>query len=167
MKQLLSLLLLGMLALGGCKAIGPTATEPQGPSVKILAYINVSSGCQQPTVDLLKSLSANDPRVQLELVDFGDGGAGAQRWQDSGHKCMTIEINGSPNVKFKQGETTKVMSFRMPPGYVWTHPDLEAAVKAGLEGSLQQATEDEVMAAMGGEMPEAPKPRKPLAAPKK
>ncbi|MEN6645176.1 MAG: hypothetical protein ABFE08_22260 [Armatimonadia bacterium] len=165
MKQLLSLSLLGMLALCGCKAGGPTAT--QAPPVKILAYINVSSGCQQETVDLLKSLPAKDPRVQVEFVDFGDGGAGAQRWQDSGHKCMTIEINGSPNVKFKQGETTKVMSFRMPAGYIWTHPDLEAAVQAALEGNLQPATEDEVVAAMGGEMPETPKPKQPIAAPKK
>lgn len=92
---------------------------------------------------------------------------GAQRWQDSGHKCMTIEINGSPNVKFKQGETTKVTSFRMPAGYIWEHPDLEAAVQAALAGNLQPATEEEVIAAMGGEMPETPKPKQPVAAPKK
>lgn len=165
MRQLLALSLFSLLVLGGCR---PAALTPaDAPPVLILAYINVSSGCQQDTVDLLKAMPAQNPRVQVEFVDFGDGGAGAQRWQDSGHKCMTIEINGSPNVKFEQGETTKVTSFRMPAGYIWEHPDLEAAVQAALAGTLQPATEEEVLAAMGGSMPESPKPKKPIAAPKK
>jgi len=164
MKQLLSLSLLAVFSFWGCKATGPAATQP--PPVKILAYINVTSGCQQPTVDLLKNLQANDPRVQVEFVDFGDGGEGALRWQNSGHECMTIEINGSENVKFPQDDTTKVVSFRMPAGFVWTHADLEAAVQAALQGKLQPATEDEVLEA-GGSMPEPPTPKKPIIVPKK
>lgn len=127
----------------GCRSTG--AAKP--PAVRLLAYINVSSGCQGPTVDLLEQLAEeNKGKVQLELVDFGDGDVGARRWQESGHTCMTIELNGSTHVKYATPEGEKTTTFQMPEGFMWTHDDLRAAVAAGLEGKLQPITEAEAAA---------------------
>jgi hypothetical protein len=107
-------------------------------SLRVLAYINVTSGCQQPTVNLLGQFAkAHAAQVRLELVDFGDGGKGQQRWRASGHSCMTIELNGSPHVRFPSGGQAREVSFRMPAGFQWTHDDLTAALQAGLNGTLQ------------------------------
>jgi len=107
----------------------------------------VSSGCQEPTVALLKSFSTQYPgRVTVEIVDFGDEGAGEKRWKASGYDCMTIEINGSPLVKFGAGEQVKTVALRQPVGFWWTHDDLKSAVAAAVEGTLQQGTEEEAMA---------------------
>lgn len=116
--------------------------------VSILAYVNVSSGCQQNTVDFLNQLKAKyAPNVKLEMVDFGDGGKGTRRWQESGHRCMTIELNGMSMVKYPYQGKTQVRAFRQPAGFIWSHADLEHAVQAGLTGQLAAATEAEVEAA--------------------
>ena len=125
----------------------PVALPAAAQKVSIRAYINVSSGCQAPTVDFLRQLKAKyAPAVSLELVDFGDGGEGAKRWQRSGHRCLAIEVNGSPLVKFPYQGKMRAVAFRMPVGFMWTHADLEHAVQAGLKGELQRATEAEVSA---------------------
>lgn len=134
----------------GCKpAAGPGGvTGTPKPSVRIVAYINVSSGCQQATVDLLQQLALqNQGPLTLELVDFGDGGSGARQWQDSGYTCMTIEINGSPNVSFPVNGVAKTVTLQMPAGFLWTHEDLQAAVAAALAGKLGTVSPEEAAAA--------------------
>jgi len=147
-----AVLLPAVVLLAGCPH--PASTTVAGatpPAVKILAYINVSSGCQQPTVDLLRSLPSKYPGVAVELVDFGDGDKGAARWENSGLKCMAIEINGHSIVKYPVNGATKVMAFRAPAGLYWTHEDLTAAVQAALKGMLQVATEEEFLNSGGAE----------------
>lgn len=128
----------------GCSVMRPTANK--APRVQILAYINISSGCQQATVDFLRALPQKYSEVAVELVDFGDGGAGARRWEASGLKCMAILINGSPIVKYPTEKGLKVAAFLSPAGLFWTHEELEEAVKAALAGTLQPATEEEFLA---------------------
>jgi hypothetical protein len=144
-KLLLLCLILGAAAvLAGCLAPRPAAIPSAArPLLSILAYINVSSGCQQATVDLLNSLPAKHPGVEVQLVDFGDGGEGTKRWEDAGLKCMTLELNGHSIVKYPVNGADKVMAFQMPAGFYWTHEDLEQAVQAALAGKLQPATEAE------------------------
>lgn len=144
--------LMFLVVLSGCPR--PASTAPAGAApiaVQILAYINVSSGCQQATVDFLQALPAKQPGVQVELVDFGDGDKGAARWEQSGLKCMAIEINGHSIVKYPVNGTPKVMAFRAPAGLYWTHEDLVAAVAAAAQGTLKPATEDEFLQEGGSE----------------
>jgi hypothetical protein len=157
MKRLFLLLGLALgLVVAGCMTqpaaqMAPAAAAP-APSVKILAYINVSSGCQQSTVDLLKYFQQKyGRRLKLEFIDFGDGGSGSDRWQASGYHCMTIEINGSPIVKFPDGGTMKAVAFEMPAGFNWSLDDLSKAVTAAMAGKLQPATAAE---AEGAETPQ-------------
>ena len=134
----------------GCRPpSGGSGTSAASRTVRVLAYINVSSGCQQATVDFLQSLPAKYPGVQVELVDFGDGGAGAARWEQSGLKCMALEINGHSIVKFPADGAARVMAFRAPAGLYWTHEDLTAAVQAALQGELKPATEEEFLSGGG------------------
>lgn len=146
MRREFLLLAIPVLLLAGCRARPAAQQPPQPPPIQILAYINVSSGCQQATVDFLQALQAKYPRLAVELVDFGDGGAGSERWQMSGHRCMTIEINGRNVVKYPHEGTLRVVDFRMPPGVLWSHEDLAEAVAAAVAGTLQPATEDETEA---------------------
>ncbi|MBU0607487.1 MAG: hypothetical protein KKI08_06345, partial [Armatimonadetes bacterium] len=66
---LLTVSLLASLALvAGCKSSSGTAGPAAAPvTVRLLAYVNVSSGCQQTTVDFLHSLPGKYPGVQVEL----------------------------------------------------------------------------------------------------
>ncbi len=117
-------------------------------NVAIRAYINVSSGCQAATVDFINGLKTKyAPNVSLEMIDFGDRGKGTRAWQQSGHRCMTIELNGSSLVKFPYNGKMQAVAFQMPVGFNWTHADLEHAVQAGVRGELQPATAAEVEAA--------------------
>lgn len=121
--------------------------SPRQSRVTIRAFINVSSGCQVATVDFLNALKTRyAPNVSLELTDFGDQGRGFRRWQQSGYRCLTIELNGSPLVKFPYHGKTHAVAFQMPAGMSWTHSDLEQAVQAGVQGQLQRATSAEVEA---------------------
>ncbi len=143
-------LLAGLVLAAGCKSSSGTAAPAAAPvTVRLLAYVNVSSGCQQATVDFLHSLPGKYPGVQVELVDFGDGGPGAARWEQSGLKCMALEINGQSIVKYPVEGTMRVMAFRAPAGFYWEHADLEAAVQAAGQGTLQPATEEEFLAGGG------------------
>jgi hypothetical protein len=145
-KLLLSCLALTALAvlLAGCLLPRSAATPSAGrPVLRLLAYINVSSGCQQATVDLLNSFPTKYPGVAVELVDFGDGGEGTRRWEAAGLRCMTLQLNGHAIVKYPVNGAEKIMAFQMPAGFYWTHEDLEQAVQAALAGKLQPATEEE------------------------
>ena len=147
--------LIALVAASGCLLRGGRDASAPPPSVHLLAYINVSSGCQQSTVDLLQSLPAKYPGVQVEIVDFGDSGPGAARWEQSGLKCMAIEIDGHSVVKYAVDGGTKVIAFHAPAGFYWEPEDLEAAVRAALQGTLQPATEEE-LAATGNAPPTPP-----------
>jgi len=137
-----SRLCLGMVALLPVLAWGAPKQH-----VNIRAYINVSSGCQADTVDFLNGLKNKyAPNVSLEMIDFGDRGKGLKRWQESGYRCLTIEIDGWVLVKFPHEGKTKAVAFQMPVGFNWTHADLEEAVQAGLRGQLGLATAEEVEA---------------------
>lgn len=154
LKTLLpAILLITAAIITGCNR--PASTEPPAPAAaEILGYINVSSGCQQPTVDFLKALPAKYPGVEVELVDFGDGGPGAQRWEESGLKCMAVLINGDSIVRYPVGQEMRMTAFRSPAGLAWTHEDFEQALQAALAGKLQPVTEEEFMASHG-QMPSA------------
>jgi len=149
-----ALLVTGAVLLPGCPghhgspAGFGAASRAALPPVKLLAYINVSSGCQEPTITLLQQLEDQHPdRVQLEIVDFGDEGEGEKRWKASDYDCMNIRINGSPFVRFPVGDKERIVAFQQPVGFSWTHEDLQAAVAAALDGKLEAVTEEEALAA--------------------
>jgi hypothetical protein len=139
--------LTALVAGSGCRpATQQTPRSPEQAMVMINAYVNVSSGCQQETMAVLEDLAATNPTVKLTVIDFGDGGEGARKWQESGHTCMTIEINGSPFVKYPGPEGDTISAFLMPPGFQWTLDELRVAVVAAVEGKLQTVTEEEALA---------------------
>ena len=150
MRRILPLCAMSLFALSvltlALLPVAASAAERQ--HVAIRAYINVSSGCQAATVDFLNGLKARyAPNVSLEMIDFGDQGRGLKRWQQSGNRCLTIELNGSSLVKFPYRRHLVAVGFRMPAGFNWTHADLEHAVQAGVRGELRPATEADVAAA--------------------
>ncbi len=157
---LLFIVFIGMMAVG----CGPQATDTgtdrpmsvEAEPISVLAFMNVSSGCQDATVNLLKKLEKeHDPRLHVEIVDFGDGGEGAKRWQEEGHRCMLIMINGHSRVKYPLSDgTEKVSVFEMPVGFMWAFEDLENAVAAAVKGQLHPATEEEAAENMPAAMVE-------------
>lgn len=148
-RILLPLVLLASVAIiTGCNR-GASTEPPAAAAVQVLGYINVSSGCQQPTVDFLKALPAKYPGVQVEFVDFGDGGPGARRWEESGLKCMAVLINGESIVRYPLGQEMHMVAFRSPVGLAWTHEEFEQAVQAALAGKLEPVTEEEFTASHG------------------
>ena len=146
-----------LISLTGCqqqaKTVMPVPAGP--PPILLRAYINVSSGCQAPTIEFMQGLRQKYPRLQLELVDFGDGGAGLDRWQQSGYKCMTLEIDGHSVVKYPVEGKMKAVAFHMPAGFSWEHEDLAQAVAAAMAGKLQPATEEEAMEGVSPEQMKA------------
>lgn len=139
--------MVALVAAGGCRSQAPlTPPGPQMTPVLITAYVNVSSGCQQETLDLLDEMAAAHPNVQLTVIDFGDGGEGARQWQESGHTCMTIEIDGSQHVKYPGPEGETISTLEMPPGFQWTLDELRAAITAAAEGKLQVVSEADAQA---------------------
>lgn len=145
-------MLAGILWVAGCmkaaqveaQAGAGTDNPAQAPVAKVTAWINVSSGCQEPTVQLIQRLAEQyKGRIEVEIVDFGTP-EGAQRWQEAGLNCMTIQFNGADAVTFPWGSGTKTVVFRMPEGFMWEHADLIAAFDALASGTLHAATEQEV-----------------------
>ncbi len=110
-------------------------TVAAGQKVKVKGYINVASGCQQPTVDLLERLDRENGRLELELIDFGTE-EGNQRWKADGLTCMTITINGHQTVTYGEPGHRRIVTFAYPPGFQWLLSDLEAAIKDALAGKL-------------------------------
>jgi hypothetical protein len=106
-----------------------------GQKAKVKGYINVSSGCQQPTVDLLKRLDRENEGLEVEFVDFGSD-AGNRRWKADGFTCMTILIDGHQTVTFGKPGHRRIVTFTYPPGFQWLLSDLEAAIKDALAGKL-------------------------------
>lgn len=129
--------------------IAPATTAPADGKVKVIGYINVASGCQAETVDLLNKLGMdNHDLVDMEIVDFGSTD-GEERWRKDGLDCMTLLFNGSPAVKFPGPDgVERTVVFFMPAGMSWTHEDLEAAFAAIKAGKLQILTEEEAQQEM-------------------
>jgi hypothetical protein len=130
----------------GERAVESPATTPSAEPVAstkpipVKGYINVSSGCQQQTVDLLKRMAAQNSRLQLQLIDFGQA-EGSRRWRADGYNCMTIVINGYQTVTYGPPGKRLIVTFHYPPGFEWSLPDLEGALKAALDGSIYYGEE--------------------------
>ncbi len=122
----------------------PTASvEPVADTsakIAIRAYINVSSGCQQATVDLLKRLAKENSRLALDLIDFGTAD-GNRRWRADGFTCMTILINGHNTVTFGDPGHRRVVTFQYPPGFQWILEDLGRSIKDAVAGKLYYGEE--------------------------
>ncbi len=123
----------------------PTTASPGEPvaadkPITVKGYINVSSGCQQPTVDLLKRMSQQSPRLQLQLIDFGQP-EGSRQWRADGFSCMTILINGHNTVTYGPKGNRQIVTFQYPPGFQWALQDLEGALKSALDGTIYYGEE--------------------------
>jgi hypothetical protein len=113
--------------------MAPTGFSQQAKKVKVVAYINVTSGCQTETVALIESLAKTYAgKATVEIVDFG--GDGKQRWLDDGMKCMAITIDGTAEVPVVMGGVEVSVPFKMPVGFMWRHEELEAALRQAVEG---------------------------------
>jgi hypothetical protein len=124
-----------VLIMIGALLAGPTgfpvsAAEP----LKITAYVNISSGCQKPTEQLLHELTKTYAgRLTLDIVDFGQP-VGRKRWQADGLHCMTIRLNGSEKADIVYKGVPLQVAFQMPPGQAWLLEELETAVRQLLDG---------------------------------
>ena len=122
----------------------PDQEHPEGPVVTLTAYINVSSGCQQPTVDVIKELaSKHEGKLSVEFVDFGDKAEGMKAWKAAGLTCMALQINGVSTVAWGEGDERRTVTFEFPVGFSWTHEDLAEAIEAALEGHLEKGDPEE------------------------
>lgn len=138
--QIAAIVLLSLVA--GCER------EPQQPDppstidtsrVQVVAYVNADSPCQAGTIELLRGLAGETPtRLHLTIVDV-DTPEGRDRWEESGHDALAIEIGGSSTVTWGQGESRRTISFLHPAGFAWSHDDLRAAIAAALAGELRPA----------------------------
>lgn len=114
------------------------------PVATLTAYINITSGCQQPTVDFIRELeSKHADKLAVEFVDFGDADTGSKAWKDAGLNCMTLQINGDSTVTWGEGEEKRTVTFESPVGFSWTHEALAEAVQAAIEGRLQPGSPEE------------------------
>ena len=120
------------------------AREGYSGKVKMVAYINVTSGCQVETVALINNLAMDHADLlELEFVDFGSD-EGRERWLSDGFDCMTLVFNDSPVLRYPDaGGQMVAMHFAMPAGIGWTHEDLELAFQALKDGTLEILTEEE------------------------
>lgn len=108
-------------------------TEAGNPRVRIVAYINESSGCQETTVSFLKSYTRKKGgAASLEIVDFGSE-AGFARWRNDGHHCETLVINGASQFRLGAGGASRMVVFKMPEGVRWTFEDLSAVLAQELK----------------------------------
>ena len=124
---------------------GDEATEP----VEVDAYINVSSGCQQWTVDVLNELAEQyKDSIDVETIDFGQP-EGMKRMKENGINCMTLLFDGSPVVRIpdEQGGA-RVVTFFFPVGFGWTHDDLRDAFAAVASGEAEFLSEEEARKAL-------------------
>ena len=142
----LLIVVFALLVVTGCpRSASPVGPPPSATTLPtITAYINVSSGCQKPTVNALKAArEVFDALLTIEIIDFGDSAAGTRMWKDSGLECMAILFEGNRLVAWEQDGEVKVVDFTMPPGFNWTIQDLDSAINAFAEGRLRQPTSEE------------------------
>jgi len=145
---------LALIMLAGCPtqqaqepALPPEAEvplpEPTG-AVQLTAYINVASGCQDWTVELLKELEEQyDDAVDMEIVDFGKP-EGMARMREEGVSCMALLFDGSPVVRIPDEHGGKrTNTFYFPVGFGWTHDDLRETFAAIAAGEAEILSEEE------------------------
>jgi len=129
-------------------SVPPMAGAPAVKKIAITAYINVTSGCQASTVELVQRLAEEyADLVDLELIDFGSPD-GQKRWRNDGMDCMGLLFDDgsgpSPALSFPNAAGEKQTTvFFMPAGFGWTHEDLEQAFVALRDGTLKILSEDE------------------------
>jgi hypothetical protein len=117
---------------------------PDEPVATLTAYINITSGCQQPTVDFIKALEReHGDKLAVEFVDFGDADKGFKAWKEAGLSCMALQINGNSTVTWGEGEDRRTVTFEYPVDFCWTHEALAEAVQAAIEGRLQPGSPEE------------------------
>lgn len=126
------------------KPLPPSGQPSESDKIKITAYINVTSGCQAETVELVDRLGMDyADLIDMEMVDFGSP-EGEQRWRSDGMDCMGILFNDSPVLKFPgEDGKPKTVVFFMPAGFNWTHDDLKQAFAAMKTGDLEILTEEQ------------------------
>lgn len=133
----------GVLFAVGLLLLATAAMAGTAPKMKILGYINVTSGCQTETVKRLKTFQAKHSKsVALEIVDFGSD-AGKARWQADGFHCQEILINGSDQFRLGSGSKARIVALRMPEGVRWTFEDLDAILAQELRAPGSSALSDE------------------------
>ena len=132
-------------------AAGPEdTTQPaqQDTPIKLDAYINVSSGCQDWTVDVLNELDEKYDSIDTEIIDFGLP-EGKKRMEENGVDCMTLLFDGSPVIQIPdEAGGTRTVTFYFPVGFGWTHDDLRDAFAALDSGEAKILTEDEARKAL-------------------
>lgn len=136
MQRRLSLLLLPVSliwSLGSATHAAAAQKQAARHKAHVVAYINVTSGCQRPTEAVLKRLADRyKGLLKLEVVDFG--GTGRARWLRDGMHCMGIRINGNIVAKIVEKGVPLTVRFQMPAGYNWTLDELEIAIRQAIEG---------------------------------
>lgn len=128
--------------------VGHTDEQPAGKPVHLTAYINVTSGCQEPTVELVRELDEQYDAVEVEMVDFGST-EGAKRWREDGLQCEALLFDGSPVVRIPDGEGgEETVVFYFPAGFSWTHDDLRRTFEAIEAGEADILSEEEARKAL-------------------
>ncbi|MFW5868329.1 MAG: hypothetical protein ACOCX2_10965 [Armatimonadota bacterium] len=132
-------------------ALAEQAATDQDRPVKLDAYINVASGCQDWTVDVINELDEQYDSIEAEIIDFGLP-EGLERMEEEGISCMTLLFDGSPVVQIpdEQGGTRTVV-FYFPVGFGWTHEDLTQAFAAIDSGEAKILDETEAQKALAPE----------------
>jgi hypothetical protein len=125
--------------------------DAQPEAHKLTAYINVASGCQDWTVDLVNDLDEQYESIDVEIVDFGTP-EGMKRLNEDGVSCMALLFDGSPVVRLpgEDGEG-QVVTFFFPVGFGWTHEDLKQAFAGIDSGEAEILSEDEARDALAPE----------------
>ena len=123
---------------GGRRPSDEIATMPvEKVSIKpvekviIKAYLNLGSGCQQETIDLLDNLARKyGGKVFVEYIDFSTR-EGAERMAEAGLNCQGLVINGKQTYTIigKNG-AQKDIKFSHPINAQYTADDLKTVVKA-------------------------------------
>ena len=152
-----SLLSLNLVVILGLSPLLVSYGEAGSPAskVRIVAYINESSGCQQTTVQYLKDYARNQHgAVSLEIVDFGTE-EGFARWHGDGFSCQTIVVNGSCQLRLGSGNGARIVVFRMPEGVRWTFDDLAAVLAQELKSPRSSVLSDAEALALAKRTPVA------------
>lgn len=128
-----------------------TETTDTDEPVHLTAYIEVSSGCQDWTVQVLNDLDEQYDSTDVEIVNFGEP-EGRKRMQENGISCMTLLFDGSPVVQIPdEAGGTRTVTFYFPVGFGWTHEDLEQAFAAIDSGEAKILSEEEAREALAPE----------------
>jgi hypothetical protein len=138
-KKLFGLTILGILLtvcifsawffLNGQRPSSEIATMP-AEKVIIKTYLNLGSGCQQETIDLLDNLAKEySGKVFVEYIDFSTN-EGAERARKDGLSCAGLVINGKQIYAIidKNG-AQKDVTFSHPINAQYTADDVKTVVK--------------------------------------